>query len=376
MGCFRKAQSRSTVSVTGVSSVALYNFSCPIGSPIKRIGFFIKMLKKKDLVLNELLKSNFGEDKIDFIFYFKIFWERKLLIICISIFFAVSSVAYALSLPNIYRSSVLLAPVNAEASNGLGQLSGQLGGIASLAGISIGEAGSASMIPKKILTSRKFLGDFIEKHELLVPIMAADGYDSSESTLTIDKDIYDNEKKEWTRKANEYRRSRPSYLEAQEVFREKYFSVSESEETGLVTVSIDFFAPVLSKMWLSEIVLDINEEVRIRDLEKAKNSVRYLEQQLQVTNHADLRVALYQLMESQMKKLMLAEVEKEYAFTIVDPPFLPEEKISPRRSLICLFITTIGVFLSLFTAYFLYLYSSYRENNKKDQKHGGKHELS
>src|SRR5690606_4950259 len=101
----------------------------------------------------------------------------KWLIIAFTIAFAAAGVAYALYKPNIYQSSVLLAPANEE--GGAAGLSGQLGGLASLAGISLGSGGSnQTVIAKEVLQSRAFLADFIHRHNLEVPLIATEAWDN------------------------------------------------------------------------------------------------------------------------------------------------------------------------------------------------------
>ena len=70
--------------------------------------------------------------------------------------FAIVSVGYALSLPNQYKATVLLAPAQEE-SGGLSSALGQLGGLASLAGVNIGAGGGGeSKHAQEILKSRFF----------------------------------------------------------------------------------------------------------------------------------------------------------------------------------------------------------------------------
>ena len=47
---------------------------------------------------------------------------------------------------------------------------------------------------------------------------------------------------------------------------------------------------------------------------------------------------------------MLAEIREQYVFKIIDPPFIPEDKAEPRRSAICIAITSLGLFISIIIA--------------------------
>ncbi len=44
---------------------------------------------------------------------------------------------------------------------------------------------------------------------------------------------------------------------------------------------------------------------------------------------------------------MLAEVQEEFVFKVVDPAVVPEQKNSPKRALICVLSTLFGVLLGI-----------------------------
>jgi len=52
-------------------------------------------------------------------------------------------------------------------------------------------------------------------------------------------------------------------------------------------------------------------------------------------------------MQEQLKKQMLIKFKEDYVFQIVDPPFIPEEKVEPKRSQIVIFFFLIGLFASI-----------------------------
>jgi LPS O-antigen subunit length determinant protein (WzzB/FepE family) len=62
--------------------------------------------------------------------------------------------------------------------------------------------------------------------------------------------------------------------------------------------------------------------------------------------------ALYGLIESETKTLMLASARMDYAFTVIDPAVPPERKYSPRRSLIVLGGMLAGLAIGMMVAYF------------------------
>ena len=78
--------------------------------------------------------NNKNED-LDLILFIKILWLKKFLIISVTLFSAIFSVFYALSIPNVYTSSSLLVPAGEQDS--LSSKLGSLSGLAGLAGVSL-----------------------------------------------------------------------------------------------------------------------------------------------------------------------------------------------------------------------------------------------
>ena len=55
----------------------------------------------------------------------------------------------------------------------------------------------------------------------------------------------------------------------------------------------------------------------------------------------------YDLIESQTRISMLADVREEYVFQVVDPAVVPDQRIAPKRSLIAVLGTMLGAMLAL-----------------------------
>ncbi len=271
-----------------------------------------------------------SNNEIDLRELLMVLWHGRWVITVVTVVFAVSSVFYALSLPDIYKSEALLASVTED--SGL-KIPGQLGGLAALAGVNMGGGSDGkTSLALEIIKSREFLGGFIKKHDLFVSIMAAKGWDRSDNVLQIDEDLYNITTNQWAREVKAPFKPEPSVLETYEVFLE-LLSVSQDKETGMIKLSIQHYSPYLAKQWVTLLVEDINNEMRRRDLAEAENSISYLNTQLEKTNVADVRAMLYSLIEEQTKTLMLANVRKEYVFKTVDPAVVAEKKLNPPERL-------------------------------------------
>lgn len=292
---------------------------------------------------------SYPDDEIDLRELFATLWRGKWIIILFTTAFAASGVFYALSKPNIYIASVLLAPVQDE--GGAGSLGGQLGGLASLAGISLGGDGSnKTIMAKQVLQSRVFLADFIHRHNLSVPLMATDGWSMEKQEWVINREVYNPQTGEWLQNENG-RSLKPTDWDMVKKFKEDYLSVADDDETGMVTLNVKSQAPPVAKEWAENLVHDINEHMRKQDVKDAEARIAYLEEKLSETNIAGMQQVFYQLIESETRTVMLANAQNEYIFKTVDPAVTPQEKSGPKRALIAIVATMLGGMLGVFVVF-------------------------
>ena len=289
------------------------------------------------------------DDEIDLRELWNALWEGKTQIAAITSVFAIASIVIALMLPNIYRSEALLAPAAESEGGGLAALAGQFGGLASIAGINLSDgATDPTVVALEVLKSRRFVKSFINKHQLLLPLMAADGWTATSDTLEFDNDIYDIDNQEWVRNVSAPLKPKPSDIEAYEFFMDDVLSVSQDKKSGLVTIAIEFYSPSLAKQWVDWLVTDLNDYMRAKDLNNAERTISYLNEQLNSTSIADMQTIFFQLIEEQTKTIMLANVRQDYVLEVIDPAVVPEKEAKPKRAMICVLITLLGGFISVF----------------------------
>ncbi|WP_308300923.1 GNVR domain-containing protein, partial [Vibrio parahaemolyticus] len=82
---------------------------------------------------------------------------------------------------------------------------------------------------------------------------------------------------------------------------------------------------------------------------------------LSKTAIADMQSTFYKLIEEQTKSLMLAEVQEEFVFKVIDPAVVPEEKTQPSRAIICILGTFLGGFLSCIIVLVLHVYRKQKQ---------------
>jgi uncharacterized protein involved in exopolysaccharide biosynthesis len=279
------------------------------------------------------------DDEIDLRELFGMLWAEKRLIAAITGAAAVLSVIVALVMTEIYTAETVLAPAETENSSGM---MAQLGNAAALLGVSSGESGG-DIINTAIATlkSRQFIGRFIEEKQLLVSLFAS-SWDKREQRSVIDESIYDPSTGEWLT-AN----GAPSSLDAYRAFSSIMTVTGPDRNTGIIRVSINWHNPQEAAQWVNQLVQELNQEIRSHDVLEANNAILFLRSQLESTQLVDMQRVFFQLIESQTRITMLADVRDEYVFRVIDPAVVPDQKSEPRRALICIIGTMAGGMLSL-----------------------------
>ena len=287
------------------------------------------------------------DDEIDLRELFSVVWAGKILIVAITAVFALVSVGYALSLANQYKASAVVSPAQSGGSS-LGAMAGQLGGLASLAGINIGSGESnETQEAMEIMQSWGFMEEFIQTHDLQVPIYAAIGWDKGSNSLKLNSDLYDATSERWLIEDDESGENRaPSSWELYEKFRDRV-AVSQDKKSGLINISVEYYSPQIAKQWVDLFIITINDYMRARKLEQVNRNIEYLTAQIDKTAIADMREVFYQLVEEQTKSKMLAEASPEYAFVTVSRAMVPEQKSQPKRALVCILGALLGGMLSV-----------------------------
>lgn len=288
--------------------------------------------------------------KLTFLYIAEQMWQRKWLVITIWLCSAVGSVFYALSLSNVYKSEAVMVAAIDTGSMGLG---GQIGSLAAMAGISIGKdkPGDKSELAVQLLKSRDFVTSFLVRHQLAIDLMAIKSWDPVTDKLEYDPQVYDVKNKIWTRKVEPPFTPEPSPQTLYKQF-DEMFTADKDKLTGIIKVSLQHPSPKIAQQWLTQIIVDVNEEIRRRDIEEATRSLEYLQKKVDETDITELKTLFYTLIEDQTKTLLLANVKQEYALRMIDPPFVPEEKAAPRRAVIVVFLTFAGFLFSVLLTLF------------------------
>ena len=283
-------------------------------------------------------------DEIDLFQIIKEAWGDKFLIVVLVLISSLSMIIYSLSLPNIYKSEIVLAPVNQ--SENMSSIIRSYGSIASMAGINIPQgASSRSDQAIQVLKSYQFFSDLSSNSNILPYMYAVERWDENTNRLIFNDDIYDVKNNRWITKEN--KKTQPSLQEAFLSF-SKMFKVSEDKSIGIIKLSIDHLSPYVAQELLINILDQIHSQLREEDRLDAINSINFLNSRINETSLAETKVALSELIKDKTQTLMLIEASSNYIFKVIDPPIASEFKSKPNRGLMCIFAAFFGFALGVF----------------------------
>lgn len=274
-------------------------------------------------------------------------YKYKVKIILLSIIFFIAAVIITLQISDRYTAKVLLVSVSEE-QGGLASLAKNFGGLASMAGIGLGQSAGPdkALMALEIMKSQKFINDFVLNNNLVVPLMASEGSKPVTYELIIDDELYDVNTSTWVREVKAPKTIEPTDGEIYEEFLD-ILTIEQDAKTGFIKISLEFYSPYIAKEWIDLLVNDINEKMKKDDKIEAEKSIDYLGTILKNTKNSSMQETFYQLLEEQTKTLMLTESRPQYIFKTIAPAIVPEKKSSPKRAIICIFSGFLGAFIAM-----------------------------
>jgi uncharacterized protein involved in exopolysaccharide biosynthesis len=250
--------------------------------------------------------------------FFRLVRVYRLMIALICAACVAAAVAYALTATIFWRGETIVTAVRPDAGGGAMSLANDLAGAM---GVDLMQQNGEIETANAILTSRNLIAEFVTRNHL-IPIISPPG----KKPLTL-----------WF---------------AVKHFRDDIITIHNDSKKGVTIISVDWTDPVTASRWANGFVALANELIRNRALEESRRNIAYLNAQLPQTTEVDVKRAMYNLIENETKKAMMANGKIEYAFQTVDPAVPPEVRERPKRTLIVLVALLLGLLLGIGAAFF------------------------
>lgn len=260
-------------------------------------------------------------------------WRQKILVLSVVLLCTLAATGLALSLPKQYRATVVLVPVSTNASGTrLPEASSSLTDLTSLIGISIG-GDSEKYESIAVLQSRELTEQYIRDNHLL-PILFGPP-------------------RTWIGRVLRHilPPARPTLWQGANQFA-KVRDVLQDRRTGIYTLAVTWRNPQLAAKWANDLVKLTNDYLRAQAITISEQHISYLQQQAANTDVSEVRAAIYGVLESEIKNVMLAKGPGDYALKVIDPAVPPESSDRPRVPLwvgggfaVGIFLSTVALFL-------------------------------
>jgi uncharacterized protein involved in exopolysaccharide biosynthesis len=251
--------------------------------------------------------------EMDLIAFVAMIWRHRLVVGLMCAVALLAAIAYLKIATPMYRAEVVLVPPEEDSMSGAsaGGLGDKLGGLASLAGLNLGQETPSQLSADAMLDSRALAEEFVQRNDL-VPVLLKK---SKRKTLWL----------------------------AVRSFKENLSKIRKDQVKGTTKVTVEWTDPDTAARWANGLVALANELSRTRARTEASRNIEYLNKQIALTTDVDVRRDLYEILETQMRALMLANGRVEYAFHVVDPAVPPEVRSRPQVILVLLIGLAVGL---------------------------------
>jgi uncharacterized protein involved in exopolysaccharide biosynthesis len=249
-------------------------------------------------------------------------WKIVLAVVAICV---VAATAYFITTTPLYRAQVTMQfQATAQQSD---SLSSSVGIGLALVGLQ----GDRSMPERArgfgILKSRAFLLPFIDKFDL-APAIFPRRFDQTSKTWSHGRP--------------------PTQDDLHEAFIGRVMVIDDNSSTGLITLSIFLPSPQQSEVVANALINGLNEKLRADAIIQANENLEYLDKQLASSQIAEIRVAIAQLVQSEMKRLLLASGKTSHSFRVIDPASVPDRIYAPRAVLVVALTLLIALVSTVF----------------------------
>jgi uncharacterized protein involved in exopolysaccharide biosynthesis len=260
--------------------------------------------------------------------------KRLVLIATITIACGGAMAVVAFTMTPTYRSKIVLAPITDNNSLSAGET--QLG--AGLLSALTGDLSSAMQIDQEItvLSSREFTEKFISDDDLL-PVLFPEMWDSRQH--------------QWKQGLKQ-----PPTLERGYLAFNKVRKIELDASYAFVTLQIDWTDRFKAAEWANQMAKRLNDELRERAIRSADAELAYLQNELERSSSVEARTAISRLMESQIKKKMLARVSQDFDVRVVDRAMVADADFpqSPNKTLLIGIGLVFGFLVSVAVSLWLY----------------------
>jgi uncharacterized protein involved in exopolysaccharide biosynthesis len=286
------------------------------------------------------------EDEIDLRELWQTIVKGKIKILLVAFIVVSLTLVYALKIPNVYTSKSVLIP----ASEGSGPSLGGLGGLAAMAGISIG--GGGSMTPdvafNSLLNNYAFMKEFVVKNGVL-EYYSDENVDENYVFALGYRGLYELFKSQ----KEEEDKDEEIFKLVQKV--QKSFSISSDKKTALITVSYSDSDRAYPPVIINAFLKDASKYLVENNLRIIDEKLTYFEKNLRLAEGFELRSSISGIISKILEEKVMMQSKTYYqcdVLTTASESYI-KDKTKPKRGLILVVAFITSIILGIFLVFFL-----------------------
>lgn len=271
-------------------------------------------------------------------------WRGRRVLICVVAAALLVGALYLRFATYTYTATLSVIPVEAAGGSGLSSQIGSLGGLASLAGVSlpVGAGNSSFQLYVESMQSRA-VADELARDEHLMSVVFAREWDSGSRTwrppsgLRTVKDFLLG-----LVGADGFRWHAPDGARLQE-YLDDHLSVVQNAKKQVVTVTFSHRNPAFAARFLATLHSVVDDRVRQRTLARTSESIAYLTAKLATVTNIEHQKAIAQALSEQEKLRMMASSSAPFAAEPFGEPRSSYQPTHPQPMLVLVLSAVIGV---------------------------------
>ena len=297
---------------------------------------------------NQIQEHFIEEDEIDLRELWQTIVKGKKVIATVVVLVVSLTLVYALKMPNVYKSQVILIPTAKDSGSSLGGL----GGLAAMAGVSIG--GGGSMTPdtafNSLLDNYEFMKKFVQKNKIVEHYSDVNADENYVFALGF-RGVYDLFKSE---------PNKDDLSIDDEIFNiiktvRQNFSISSDKKTALITVSYMDSDRTYPPKIINAFLKDASKYLVDNNLRIIDNKLHYFQKEMQKAEGFELRKSLSSMISKILQDKVMMQSKVYYQCDVLTEPSVAyiKDKSKPKRGLIMVVSFVTSIILGIFLVFFL-----------------------
>lgn len=293
----------------------------------------------------EIVGNAIEDEEIDISKILSVIWKDRIILLFSNISLLLMAILYLHVAHYVYTAEIKIYPVQAS-GGGAGK---QLGGLASLAGISLpgDKQGSSFELYSEEIYTRE-VADVLSSQTDLMKVIFKNEWDTEHSrwknpsgvlpaVLGVVKGIVGIPINDW---------QAPNGRRLQDYIKEKV-NYDDKAKKSTVTISYSNADPAFAVRFLNALHRATDERLRQRALERSTKYINYLNEKLQSTTVTEYRMALVAILSDQEKLNMTASSDVPYAAESLGGATSSLKPTKPNPGLVLIAGVLVGFMLGL-----------------------------